>query len=106
MNKDCLGCITKLQCGTRKIHDNWVSDHKFWWLDPNTEMGSFIFLICKVWFYHVDEENLAMSDCALLTVHLVIYSSDIYIYCGFINVSGWPSIYMDLYNENDSFKDK
>lgn len=48
-----------------------------------------------------------MSDCALLTVHLVIYSTDIYnIYCGFINVSGWPSIYVDLYNENDSFKDK
>lgn len=37
-----------------------------------------------------------MSDCALLTVHLVIYSTDIYIYCGFINVSGWPSIYVDL----------
>lgn len=78
-----------------------MSDHKFWWLDPNTEMGSFIFLICKVWFYQVDKENLAMSDCALLTVHLVIYSTDIYIY-----ISGWPSIYVDLYNENDSFKDK
>lgn len=41
-------------------------------------MDLFIFLIYKVWFYVVDEENLlAMSDCAL-TVHLVIYSTGIY----------------------------
>lgn len=42
-------------------------------------MDLFIFLIYKVWFYVVDEENLmVMFDCVLI-VYLVIYSIGIYI---------------------------
>lgn len=65
-------------------------------------MDSFIFLIYKVWFYLVDEENLmAMSNCALTFSDLQYR----YIYCGFITISG-HHITLDLYNENDSLKDK
>lgn len=46
---------------------------------------------------------MAMSDCAL-TVHLVIYSSGIYTVVSF-KISG-HHITLDLYNENDSLKDK
>lgn len=69
-------------------------------------MDLFIFLIYKVWFYVVDEENLlVMFDCVLI-VYLVFYSIGIYIfYCGFIIISGYY-IMLDLYNENDSLKDK